>query len=403
MTATTRSEETDILTASLAHEIACENAAVTGLGILITDREGTVIGSSDLARLGSFHEASLEVVRTRAPTSHTAIQAAELRGTRFGLTLPILVDGVAVGTVGITGSPVRVRQMGPLVRRHTEILLREEASLRSKLLQERGIEDLVRDIGEFDPEIVEFAALLGRARQLGFTLDVTRAAIVFLVTAAPGSARSVRQDESVLRAEVVRVLRERFTDAEDIVAATTPGRFVVLQRLRSKDAGRDERNTLADCVVATDRLRDRYGLLSRAALGGVGTSLTELKSALQDASDVLVLAPVVSPERTTHSIRELRTHHLLSTVGHRARVRLIAAEIGVLRNRPDWIALRATLIAWCETGFSLIGAAERLHIHRNTMIYRIAKIEQLTGRDLHDHGAGITTYLACLADQIEGC
>jgi carbohydrate diacid regulator len=56
----------------------------------------------------------VDVVRTRRPASHTAEQAAALRGVRPGLTLPLLlVDGDAVGTVGITGSPTRIQRFGP--------------------------------------------------------------------------------------------------------------------------------------------------------------------------------------------------------------------------------------------------------------------------------------------------
>jgi carbohydrate diacid regulator len=390
-----------MLTASLAHEIACENAAVTGLGILITDRDGEVIGSSDPKRLGTCHEASLEVVRTREPASHTARQAAALHGVKPGLTLPILVDGEAVGTVGITGSPARVRRFGPLVRRHTEILLRESATLRSQLLLEAGIEDLIRDIASFDPEVIESAALVARARELGYTLDVPRIAIVFAVSAETGGGRAPRRDASVLRAELVRVIRERFADADDIVAASTPGRFVVLHRLRRYSPSQTDAATTANCAAIVEAVRVRYSLPLRAAVGGVGATLTELRLAMQDASDAMLLAAKVAPTATTYTIRELRPHQLLSSAGHRARSRLIATELAELRAQGDWEQLRTTLIAWCEAGFNLVAASARLHIHRNTLIYRIAKIEQITGRSLRDHAACITTYLACLADQIE--
>jgi carbohydrate diacid regulator len=76
-------------------------------------------------------------------------------------------------------------------------------------------------------------------------------------------------------------------------------------------------------------------------------------------------------------------------------------ELTELRAQGDWEQLRNTLIAWCETGFNLVAASARLHIHRNTLVYRIAKIERITGRSLRDHAACITTYLACLADQID--
>ena len=97
----------------------------------------------------------------------------------------------------------------------------------------------------------------------------------------------------------------------------------------------------------------------------------------------------------------MRTYQLLNGLGQRSRSRLITTELGELKSRPDWLQLRSSVIAWSEAGFNLVEAAAKLHIHRNTLLYRIAKIEQGTGRSLRDHGASITTYLACLTDQLE--
>jgi len=41
--------------------------------------------------------------------------------------------------------------------------------------------------------------------------------------------------------------------------------------------------------------------------------------------------------------------------------------------------LRRTIITWSESGFSLVRAAAVLNIHRNTLVYRLDKIAQLTG------------------------
>jgi carbohydrate diacid regulator len=69
-------------------------------------------------------------------------------------------------------------------------------------------------------------------------------------------------------------------------------------------------------------------------------------------------------------------------------------------ERRRWPALRETLVAWGEGGFNLIRAPERLHIHRNTLLYRLDKIEQLPGRRIREPVQAIAMYLACLADQL---
>src|SRR5215831_426167 len=144
-----------VLTPTLAQEIAGETSRIIGFNVLITDRDGTVIGSGDRGRVGSFHEASVEVMRTLEAAAHDAAQARELRGVRPGITLPIVRAGTALGTVGITGSPRQVRRFGLVVKRQTEILVQESVLLRSRLLRERALEDLVRDIAYFDSDVVE--------------------------------------------------------------------------------------------------------------------------------------------------------------------------------------------------------------------------------------------------------
>lgn len=46
-------------------------------------------------------------------------------------------------------------------------------------------------------------------------------------------------------------------------------------------------------------------------------------------------------------------------------------------------------------------AARTLHIHRNTLLYRLTKIEKLKGESLRDHKRAIALYLACLLDELD--
>jgi carbohydrate diacid regulator len=65
------------------------------------------------------------------------------------------------------------------------------------------------------------------------------------------------------------------------------------------------------------------------------------------------------------------------------------------------LSLRATLIAWSEGGFNLLRAADRLHVHRNTLLYRLGKIEQLSARQMREPMQAIAMYLAALADLLD--
>lgn len=374
-----------VLTPSLAQEIARDTSEVIGFNVLITDHTGTVIGSGDTSRLGSFHEASLEVLQTKEPAWHSAAEAHRLRGVRPGMTLPILTDGRAVGTVGITGSPRQVRRFGLVVRRQTEILLQESLALRSNLLRERSLEELARDLAAFDPELVDPGFLIARARELGYDLTRPRTVLILELEDAPSQVPTV-----------LRALRDAFTPA-DLVTTQTSGRFVVLPTVRPApdSSGAEVRLGLARAAVRA------VGLPCRAAAGGIGSDVAGLCGGFADATDALRLGTRVEPGGTAYVIDDWRGHQLLASVGHRARSTLVAGAAGQLMDQPDWPDLRGTLIAWCESGFNLVRTAAALHIHRNTLIYRLDKIARLTGRPWRDHRASLAIYLACLADQLD--
>jgi len=394
------------LTPALAQQIAGETTAIIGFNVLITDPDGTVIGSGDTSRVGTFHEASVEVMRTRQPAAHSSVQARNLRGVRPGVTLPIVLDDNPVGTVGITGAPKVVRRFGLVVKRQTEILLQESVLLRSRLLHERALEDLVRDIAHFDADVVAADFVAYRAAELGYDLALPRAAVVIEI--GNGSAAPA------LRAALLRAVRARFDDPQDIIATLTPDRFAALRRLpaarkaapvatpatAAPDAGPGA-DLVALCQRIVDDIGQRFDLPARIGIGDRTGSVAGLRDSYHDAVIALRLGRAGVDQPAVHPIDDLRIHQLLASVGQHARTRFTDALIGGLRAESDWPALRHTLVAWCESGFNLVRAAAVLHIHRNTLVYRLAKIGRLTGRAPQQHQAMLALYLAALSDQID--
>lgn len=374
-----------MLSGTLAQQIAGETTEAIGYNVIITDDAGIVIGSGDTARVGTLHEASVAVMETQQAAWHNPEEARALRGVRPGITLPLVVDGEAVGTVGITGSPRQVRRFGLVVRRQTEILLEESALLRSRLLRERALEDLVGEVAAFDPELVEPDLVVNRADELGFHLVEPRCVLLFELPDAPAGP------------ELLRLLRSVFHDSQDIVALRTAGRCVVL----AQQTTRSPKQVDAYVRRATTLVEKTLGLRLRVAVSDVGESVSDLRAGLEDTAHALWIGARVLPDQRHLRVADLRAHQALATVSHRGRERFVAAELGGLRAAPDWPDLRSTVLEWCESGFNLVGASRALHIHRNTLLYRLGKIEGLLGRSWRDHRAMLSLYVACLVDQLE--
>ncbi|MEH0581182.1 helix-turn-helix domain-containing protein [Streptomyces sp. B21-108] len=156
------------------------------------------------------------------------------------------------------------------------------------------------------------------------------------------------------------------------------------------------------CRRVADVVAAQHGLAARAGIGEPAASVGGLHESYQDACDALRLGGRPSDGCPVHVIADLRVHQVLAAVSQSARTRLLDLTVGGLRAQPDWPVLRDTITAWCESGFNLVRASAALHIHRNTVVYRMNKIEQLTGRPLRYHRAAMALYLACLADRLGG-
>ena len=86
-----------------------------------------------------------------------------------------------------------------------------------------------------------------------------------------------------------------------------------------------------------------------------------------------------------------------------------ASDLGALYERtigdlavedPDREnGLLRTLEVYCET-FATTRTAERLGIHRNTVIHRLKRIEEITAADLEDSSTRLILQLGFIADRL---
>jgi carbohydrate diacid regulator len=379
-----------VLTPELAQQIAIDIGRITGFNVLITDRQAVVIGCGDQGRIGTVHEASHEVLRTRQAKTHTAGQARRLRGVKPGISLPIIVGAEAIGTVCLTGSPEEVRRFGLVVQRQTELLLEEAALLRSRLLHEQAVDDFLRDIALHDPEVMDPDTLQGRAAALGLTLARAHTAVVLDVRAGQHGTAAVS------RISLLRTVREFFGSSQDLAGEITAGRYAVLHATDTVSGELTGR-----CQLLADLIRQRHGLDTRIAAGGPAAGLAGMHSSYRHAAAALRIGPMLDPDARVFAVADLRVPQLVAAAARQERSEFAASVLGGLRDRADWPTLRETLIAWSEGGFNLLRAAERLHVHRNTLLYRLGKIEQLSARQMREPTQAIAMYLAALADLLD--
>ena len=250
------------------------------------------------------------------------------------------------------------------------------------------------------------------------------------------------------RSERLRLAREITEDAIALIASGSANRPETAVRLRQ--AGLDPEGSLVVAVAGfadADRVDTARSVLVDAASHagppavGVhdGLAVALLPAGPPDApTDAVIgaalrrLGPGLAPDRLTVGVSRPATIDALSGALQEARhARELAARrpgpvhvvtgaevtshVALLAAVPDEVrrafaarvlepvldydartgaGLQETLEAFLECSGSWSRAAQRLHLHVNTVRYRIGRVEELTGRNLAELGDRVDVYLA---------
>ncbi len=391
-----------------AEQVVQDASEIIGHDVLVTNREGEIIASSELPRIGMLHTPSLKVLRTRQPLYTTPEEAREMVGVYPGITLPIEHGGRVVGSIAIAGHPEEVGKFGELVRRQAELYLREKTLAESRTLLERAVEELVQEVAFFDPEEHDEEVLLYRARELGFDLQGTRVALAIHLISPFREVAGEERFSLLLRERgfSFQSLRESLvTLVERIFSpAFTPGAFCGKERLLLFKPFLTDREEALEYARLLDQCASLFALCEERnislsiGLGNPGRGIGDLARSSREALRALRIA---RGKPGIFEYRKLLLEDLLGGIPSKRRQNLVKRFLAPLEGRSDAEDLRQTFLYWWEYPNRPGEVAKRMHLHRNSVSLRIEKLGNLVGLDLRDFRQGVLLYLAYLCEKGE--
>lgn len=136
------------------------------------------------------------------------------------------------------------------------------------------------------------------------------------------------------------------------------------------------------CIGA---VRESFGHAAiNAGIGGMCHSAIDIARSYNDARRTVDIVGRMGQVGTSVAVEDLGIHRLLLQVADASTLRDFAREVfGALLGQESGAAVDhlATLDCYFRENNSPQRAAQELHLHRNTVTYRIRRIEELTGLD----------------------
>ena len=102
-----------------------------------------------------------------------------------------------------------------------------------------------------------------------------------------------------------------------------------------------------------------------------------------------------------YCFHDFALEHIFLSIRNQPRHSFVWDRVVLIEKSADGKELLETFIVYGESFFSKQKAAERLFIHRNTLMYRLNKLEKILNVDLSHFSQAFSLYLACKVRELK--
>lgn len=368
-----------IIPESLGQRIVDTTMRLVHRNVNIMDRDGTIIATGHPHRYRTLHKGAKDVIETGTIIEIYPHELALYPGALQGVNLPIVFDDQVVGVVGVFGHPDEVRNIGFLVKMITELILERDLvqrEMRTKTrLREQFIEaSVLKPVTELLPKLKRLAKNLEIDLLQPRTVMIIDVSVVLQkLTLEYGSSELVvERVEDILFSciETGKLL------SEQDIACLIGDQLIILKTAITTDR-LCQNNSAAEQLVTF--LADAIGGPLTCGVGAVAHSVTQYHVSYKQAHFCLRRC---SKDQSIIQISEkdILVHHVLCEALSGSTL----SAIGTLQEKFHHMItsnkeICSTLSALFACNLNINAAASMLHIHRNTLLYRLNRLEAETG------------------------
>jgi len=332
-----------MLTEQQAQSIVDRMMNVIPYNVNIMNEKGIIIGSGDKNRLYKLHEGAMEAISNKKMVEITQSGV----GTKPGVNSPIIFQDKIIGVIGITGAPSVVRPFVELVRITAELLVNQEYVLFQRRINEQLKDEFLYELiylnKNYSPDFKE------RGESLGIDISVPRVAVVltfrdeYLEKVKSKLTNFLRSDEFYLKLNPLTIVIFMFYDG------------FVTKRLE-KFLYKEEENSIQI---------------------GIGISENIFSMSFKQATKALKIGKKLESKSRIHLYKDIAFISLLSGFKGNNDMKTIIDNL----ESESQLNLLSTLSTYINMSGQVNKSADALHIHRNTLNYRLEKIEEVTGKN----------------------
>ncbi|MBP9996692.1 MAG: helix-turn-helix domain-containing protein [Lachnospiraceae bacterium] len=334
--------------------------SITRAELCIVDIDGKVIASSS-PKMDEYATQATEFISSPADSQ-------ELSGCQF---FKIFDDGGLEYVLVISGSGEGTYTMGKMASFQIQTLL---VAYKERFDKDNFIKNLLLDN-------LLLVDIFSRAKKLHIQADVRRVAITI--------EGSLDKDNNILE-----IMRINFgSNNKDFITAVDEKDVIVVKELADTDTEAD----IQKFCVSYKELLDKEGIEGvRVSFGTIVKELKEVSRSYKEAKMALDVGKIFFDNRSIIAYSELGIGRLIYQLPI-PLCKLFIKEIFDGKGPDDFDEeTLVTITKFFENSLNVSETSRQLFIHRNTLVYRLDKLQKTTGLDLRVFEDAITFKIALM-------
>lgn len=358
------------LSHSNAIKIVSEINSIIDQKINIINKSGIIIASTSEKRVGEFHEGAKKLIDEKLDEL-IVNENNEFKGAMNGVNFPLKVQDEIIGVVGVTGNYDEVSKYCQIIKRITEILIldatiKEQESLSESIKNRFLTEWFNSELKNINPAFIE--------RGFSMNIDITIPRRV-MVMAVGRSAINEGDIEHFKNVEKIERTIQKFLlsiDNKNAVAKMSSHIVCVVT-----DCADDKMYSLASLVKK--EIKQKFNVDLYIGIDEQYTSYLTVNESYQKAQKALEHVMNLNKEYICF-YHNIDMEIFINEISDEAKTEYVRKIFkGFLPNEIDE-AIEILKVFYKFEG-SINNAAAELHMHKNTLQYKIKKIYSKTGID----------------------
>lgn len=366
-----------------AQNIVDEMKAAIHRDINIMDENGVILASTNPARRGLRHRGAEQVLQDRL-SFLTIWENNPASGDQWGINLPITLDDQTIGVIGITGDPNEVSVFGDIIKRMTEIMVEGARQQEQLDLMDRA-KSLFLEAWLF-AQTPDWSELEIRGRLLGFDIDAPyTVALLQLPNHDPGGYARAEDLGEMRNSLILRTIRNHIQDNSKQYCAVVRDKIMVLLCHSTRGEAYSKISKMCQDIESYHAIKIGAGISDSSK------NPMDIRRCYLEAQT----ATAVAAQSSTHRVvfyDEVSLEFIVRSIP-KAIKQDLQKMIFASCTPTERAEFTQTIKLFFDEDGDIKRCADKMFVHRNTVQYRMDRLQKKTGYHLKIPKDALLLYL----------